>query len=312
MTSAGRRGEALPLGNFRYDLPMSDIVILTPNPEDPSFAGQWPQVRDRLVAAFAAGGLAARSEAWTDHIEAADGLASADLIMPLVAWGYHRDHVRWMKACATWQAAGLPMMNPASVLAWNSDKSYLKRLGEAGLPVPPTVWSDQVTADQVADAFDALGADELVIKPRVSGGGWQTTRLARGEALTEAPEGPALIQPFIAALETEGELSLLFFGGRFSHAVRKRPRAGEFRIQQQFGGLYAPEPDPDPVALELARRVLATVEEELLYARFDLARGADGQWLLMEAELIEPDFYLNHAPDGGQAFVAAVADHLNR
>ena len=312
MTSAGRRGEALPLGNFRYDPPMSDIVILTPNPEDPSFAGQWPQVRDRLIAAFAAGGLDARSEAWTDHIEAADGLASADLIMPLVAWGYHRDHVRWMKACATWQATGLPMMNPASVLAWNSDKSYLKRLGEAGLPVPPTLWSDQVTAEEVAAAFDALGTDELVIKPRVSGGGWQTTRLARGATLTETPDGPALIQPFIAALETEGELSLLVFGGRFSHAVRKRPRAGEFRIQQQFGGLYTPEPDPDPEALAVAERVLEAIAEDLLYARIDLARGPQGQWLLMEAELIEPDFYLNHAPDGGQAFVSAVTDRLNR
>lgn len=291
---------------------MTDIVILTPNPDDPSFAGQWPQVRDRLVSALAAGGLAARSEAWTDHVDTADGLEGADLVLPLVAWGYHRDHTRWMKACATWQAAGLPMMNPAAVLAWNSDKSYLKRLGEAGVPIPPTLWSEQITPQQVADAFDALGTDALVVKPRVSGGGWQTMRLARGEALSEAPDGPALIQPFIAALESEGELSLLVFGGRFSHAVRKRPRAGEFRIQQQFGGLYAPEPDPDPVALELAERVLATVEEELLYARIDLARGADGQWLLMEAELIEPDFYLNHAPDSGQAFVAAVADHLNR
>ena len=291
---------------------MTDIVILTPNPDDPSFAGQGPQVRDRLVSALATGGLAARSEAWTDHVDRADGLAGADLVMPLVAWGYHRDHIRWMKACATWQAAGLPMMNPASVLAWNSDKSYLKRLGEAGLPVPPTLGSEQLTPDQVAAAFDELGTGELVVKPRVSGGGWQTTRLARGEALREAPDGPALIQPFIAALESEGELSLLFFGGRFSHAVRKRPRAGEFRIQQQFGGLYAPEPDPDPVALELARQVLATVEDELLYARIDLARGAEGQWLLMEAELIEPDVYLNHAPDGGEAFVAAIADRLNR
>ena len=291
---------------------MTDIVILTPNPDAPSFAGQWPQVRDRLVSALATGGLAARSEAWTDHVDRADGLAGADLVMPLVAWGYHRDHIRWMKACATWQAAGLPMMNPASVLAWNSDKSYLKRLGEAGLPVPPTLWSEQITPDQVAAAFDELGTGELVVKPRGSGGGGQTTRRARGEALREAPDGPALIQPFIAALESEGELSLLFFGGRFSHAVRKRPRAGEFRIQQQFGGLYAPEPDPDPVALELARQVLATVEEELLYARIDLARGAEGQWLLMEAELIEPDFYLNHAPDGGEAFVAAIADRLNR
>jgi len=291
---------------------MTEIVILTPNPDDPSFAGQWPQVRDRLVSALATGGLPARSEAWTDHIDRADGLAGADLVMPLVAWGYHRDHIRWMQACATWKAASLRMLNPPSVLGWNSDKSYLERLGAAGIPIPATIWSERIATDQIAAAFDALGADELVIKPRVSGGGWQTTRLSRGEALTETPDGPALIQPFIAALESEGELSLLFFGGRFSHAVRKRPRAGEFRIQQQFGGLYAPEPDPDPVALALAERVLATVEEELLYARIDLARGADGQWLLMEAELIEPDFYLNHAPDGGEAFVAAVARCLNR
>jgi hypothetical protein len=291
---------------------MSDIVILTPDPHDPSFAGQWPTVLERLVSVLASGGLTARAEAWPDHIEAADGLASADLILPLVAWGYHRDHARWMTACATWRAAGLPMLNPPAVLAWNSDKSYLKRLGDAGIPIPPTLWSDRVTPDQVETAFDALGTDDLVIKPRVSGGGWQTTRLARGDTLTEAPDGPALIQPFIASLQTEGELSLLFFGGRFSHAVRKRPRSGEFRIQQQFGGLYAPEPDPDPVALDFAARVLATVEEDLLYARIDLARGAEGQWLLMEAELIEPDFYLNHAPDGGAAFVAAVADRLNR
>jgi len=290
---------------------MTDIVILTPNPEDPSFAGQWPGVLERLVAVLAAGGLTARPEAWTDHIDRADGLEGADLVMPLVAWGYHRDHVRWMKACATWQAAGVRMLNPPEVLAWNSDKSYLKRLGDAGIPIPATIWSEQITPDQVADAFDVLGTDELVVKPRVSGGGWQTTRLARGEALTETPDGPALIQPFISALETEGELSLLFFGGRFSHAVRKRPRAGEFRIQQQFGGLYAPEPDPDPAALELAERVLATVEEDLLYARIDLARDASGQWLLMEAELIEPDFYLNHAPDGGKAFATAVARCFN-
>ncbi|MBL0948026.1 transporter [Brevundimonas sp.] len=291
---------------------MTDIVILTPNPDDPSFAGQWPQVRDRLVSALAAGGLTARSEAWTDHVDRAEGLAGADLVLPLVAWGYHRDHARWMKACTTWQAAGVRMLNPPSVLGWNSDKSYLERLGAAGVPIPATIWSEQITPDQVASAFDALGTDELVVKPRVSGGGWQTTRLARGEALTEAPDCPALIQPFIAALETEGELSLLFFGGRFSHAVRKRPRAGEFRIQQQFGGLYGAEADPHPVALALAERVLATVGEELLYARIDLARGAKGEWLLMEAELIEPDFYLNHAPDGGQAFVTAVAERLNR
>ena len=118
-------------------------------------------------------------------------------------------------------------------------------------------------------------------------------------------------RPFLAAPGAEAPDPCLQVAG----SLRPRQHGQalvDHPIQQQFGGLYAPEPDPDPVALGLARQVLATVKEELLYARIDLARGADGQWLLMEAELIEPDFYLNHAPDGGQAFVSAVTDRLNR
>ena len=119
-----------------------------------------------------------------------------------------------------------------------------------------------------------------------------------------------MIQPYLPTIETEGETSLLFFGGAFSHAVNKRPVPGEFRIQVQFGGRYTPLPSPPDGAMALARQVLAAIEEPLLYARIDAVPDADGRWLLMEAELIEPDFYLGADPRQGAAFGRAVANAL--
>src|SRR3546814_1044951 len=115
-----------------------------------------------------------------------------------------------------------------------------------------------------------------------------------------------MIQPYLPSIETEGETSLLFFGGRLSHVVNKRPVAGDFRIQVQFGGLYTALPTPPPGALALAEQTLAAIDAPLLYARIDMVPGADGRWLLMEAELIEPDFYLDHDPHAGAGFVQAV------
>ncbi len=285
------------------------VVVLTPDPGDPSYAGQWPDVLARHQAALATQGVTSRSEPWTDHVESGAELAEAPLVLPLVAWGYHRDHARWTAACAAWARDGVRMMNPPGVLRWNSDKSYLARLAERGVPIPPTVWADAPTQADVDAAFDRFGADQLVVKPRVSGGAWKTLRLSRDQALIGAPDGPALIQPYLPSIETEGETSLLFFDRRFSHAVRKTPVPGEFRIQVQFGGRYE-SVTPTAEALVLAETVLATIDEDLLYARIDMARGPGGGWLLMEAELIEPDLYLAQAPDGGAAFARAVAGRL--
>jgi glutathione synthase/RimK-type ligase-like ATP-grasp enzyme len=285
------------------------VIVLTPDPADPSYAGQWPQVLARLQAALEAEGTASRAEPWTAHVDDGAALAEAPLVLPLVAWGYHRDHARWTAACAEWARADVRMLNPPGVLAWNSDKSYLGRLADRGVPIPTTVWSDAPTQADVEAAFDRFGADVVVVKPRVSGGAWKTLRLSRGEALTDPPEGPALIQPYLPSIETDGETSLLFFDRRFSHAVNKTPVPGDFRIQVQFGGRYqAVTPPPD--ALALAEAVLAGIDEDLLYARIDLARGPDGGWLLMEAELIEPDLYLLQAPDKGEAFGRAVKGRL--
>lgn len=289
---------------------MTRIAVLTPDPADLFYASQWPGVRDRLAAALALEGIEAVATSWTDHVTDAAGLAGFPLILPMIVWGYHRDHRRWLQACATWTAADLPLANPAAVLAWNSDKTYLARLAERGVPTPETIWSDGVTADTVAAAFASTGADQLIVKPTVSGGAWRTLRLSPGQPIGEAPEGSAMIQPYLPTIETLGETSLLFFDGVFSHAVNKRPVGGEFRIQVQFGGLYTPVTDPPAGAMALARQVLAAIDEPLLYARIDMVSDANGNWLLMEAELIEPDLYLDHDPARGAGLARAVRARL--
>jgi glutathione synthase/RimK-type ligase-like ATP-grasp enzyme len=289
---------------------MTEIAVLTPDPSDPSYVGQWPGVLERLGEALSTAGLTAVPTPWTDHVVDASGLTRFPLVLPLIVWGYHRDHGRWMQACETWTAAGLPMLNPAAVIAWNSDKSYLGRLADKGVAVPPTVWTEGVTQAEVDAAFDRFGTEVVVVKPRVSGGAWKTLKLARGERMVDAPEGAAMIQPYLPTIETEGETSLLFFGGRLSHVVNKRPVPGEFRVQVQYGGGYTALAEPPAGALALAEKTLAAIDEDLLYARIDMAPGPDGGWLLMEAELIEPDFYLSSAPEGGERFAEAVKARL--
>lgn len=267
-------------------------------------------VLDRLASALAMADISVAPIAWTDHIEDASGLTGYPLVLGVLTWGYYERHGDWLAATQRWDAAGVRIANPASVLGWNSDKSYLQRLEATGIPIPPTVWVDGVVQADTEAAFERFDVEELVVKPTVSAGAWKTLRLTRGEALSGAPDGPAMIQPFLPELVAGGELSLLFFGGRFSHAVMKRAKPGDFRIQVQYGGTYVHVPEPPPAALALAERVLAAIDEPLLYARIDMIETATS-WLLMEAELIEPDFYLSQAPDGGRLFAEAVRERLS-
>jgi len=289
---------------------MADIAILPPDPADASFATLWPAVLERLQAALAHAGLGARATPWTHHVDDTGGLRDVGLVLPLVAWGYHTDHARWLQACASWQRDGLPIANPADVLAWNSDKRYLERLARHGVAIPPTAWTAQVTAQDIEAAFDATGASQLIVKPTVSGGAWRTLRLRRGDALLDAPPGAAMVQPYLPTIETEGETSMLFFGGRLSHTVNKRPAAGDFRIQTQFGGQYRLLDEPPAGALALARQTLAAIDAPLLYARIDAVPDEHGEWRLMEAELIEPDLYFALDPRRGAGFADAVRERL--
>lgn len=246
-------------------------------------------------AAFAVRNLALVPRAWTE------GPGNGAATLALFAWGYHLDPARWAAILKGWPG-GTPLFNPPALLAWNMRKTYLRDLAAAGVPIVPS-WFGDADGDSVAAAFDRFATDVLVVKPQVSGGSYRTDRVRRGDPVE--PLADAIIQPFLPAVGDEGELSLLYIGGSFSHAIRKVAQAGDFRIQPQFGGATtAITADTD--ALTVAARVLAALPVAPLYARVDLIRLADGTLALMELEAIEPDLY----PEFGDDVPGKLADAL--
>lgn len=236
-------------------------------------------------AAFAERGLELTPRAWSE------GPGDAAATLALFSWGYHHAVAQWEAMLAAWPA-DRPLFNPPGLLAWNTRKTYLNALAAAGLPVVPSRFG-RADADTVVAAFADFGCDELVVKPQVSGGAWLTQRLRPGAPVE--PIAQAILQPFLPAVGGEGELSFLFIGGRFSHAVRKVAAPDDFRIQPQFGGtLTAFTPAPEDRAL--AERIAAALPAEPLYARVDLIRLPDGPLALMEVEVIEPDLYVEQEP----------------
>lgn len=277
------------------------VAILTPDSSDFAFRSRWRDVFERNAEPLSAAGMEVADRCWT---EAAD-LAEFDLVLPLLVWGYVRAYPLWLEKVGQWEAEGVRLHNPPSVLRWNADKSYLGRLAEKGAPVVPALYADRLSPEAMEEAARAFGADRLVAKPRVSHSAWQTIRWSPGESLEEGPEGAAIVQPYLPEIEKTGETSLIYFGGAYSHAVAKVPQPGDFRVQPEYDGIIsacAPAPDER----EAAGRILDAVEEDLLYARIDLARGLDGRPALMELELIEPDLYLGYDPGKGALFAEAV------
>jgi glutathione synthase/RimK-type ligase-like ATP-grasp enzyme len=235
-------------------------------------------------------------------------------VMPLLAWNYPQQVELFIARLAEIEAAKVQILNDAVTLRANMDKGYLANLARRGAPVPPTLSVDIATPDLILASFDHFGVDEIIIKPRIGAGAWRQARLKRGQDVPSAdvlPPGPALIQPFLPSVTSEGELSLLFFGGVFSHALIKTPKVGDYRTQGQYGAIETGIPAP-PEALAAAHAVLSKANDEpLTYARVDLVRGLDGGWLLMELELIEPWLYLAHDGHAGHHGAALLAQAIH-
>ena len=279
------------------------VAILTPDRSSEGFRTRWPDVLERNAEPLRQAGLEVEARDWADSSD----LAEFDLVLPLLVWGYPFAPKQWAEAVDRWEGEGVRLRNPASVLRWNSDKIYLERLAGRGAPVVPTRHYTQLNEARLEEAARAFGTKRLVAKPRISSSAWQTIRWSPGESPLGGPEGPAMVQPYLPEIEQSGEVSMIFFGGRFSHAISKRPQPGDFRVQPEFDGIIAAY-RPDAAEHEAAARILAAVEEPLLYARIDLVRGLEGAPLLIELELIEPDLYLSYEGDAGKRFASAVLE----
>jgi hypothetical protein len=189
------------------------------------------------------------------------------------------------------------IVNPAGVLRWNAHKSYLRDLEQRGVRTVQTLWLDRGETATVP-------FDEAVVKPAVDGGAKGLRRARRGDRITAPAD--LMIQPLVASIATEGELSLLYAAGELSHAVRKVPRRGDIRSQPDYGATVARE-EPGDEARQAAQRVLDALGEPVPYARVDLVRDADGELCLIELEVIEPQLYLAWDPESPRRFATALA-----
>ena len=275
------------------------IAVLVPAPDYPE---PWAWTYDVEAAALAVAGAEVEPVAWTE----ADDLAGFDLILPLVAWGYHLDYERWLGFLQRAEADGLPLVNPPALLRWNGDKAYLAELGDRGVPTVPTLAVEACCDADLEEARRRFGCEWLVIKPPVSASATGTHRIGPNDDLPADSRGePMIVQPFIEEIGRTGEFSLMLFDGEFSHAVVKRPKSGDFRVQPHLGGVTLPSPPP-PGGIELGKQALATAPARATYARIDIVPDEVGALRIMELELIEPALFLDHAADGGTAFTRSI------
>lgn len=281
------------------------IAFLVPAPDYPE---PWAWAYDVEAAALANAGADVQPVHWTD----AGDLTDFDLILPLVAWGYHLEYARWLAFLESAERHQLPLLNPAALLRWNSDKAYLAELGELGVATVPTLAVESCCDADLEEGRRRFGTDWLVIKPPVSASATGTHRLGPNDDLPAEHRGmPMIIQPLIEEIARTGEFSLMLFDGQFSHAVVKRPRSGDFRVQPHFGGTTLPSPAP-PGGIALAQQALAAAPAPAAYARVDIVPDDVGTLRIMELELIEPALFLEHADDGGAAFVRAILSAAER
>ena len=273
-------------------------VVLVPVP---GFHEPWDWAYDIEAEALRHAGMTVEPRPWTD----VGDLGGVDLVLPLVAWGYHLDPPRWHALLDRLERERVPTLNPIALLRWNSDKSYLTELTAAGIATVPTRLVEALDEAALAEGRADFGP-ELVVKPPVSAGADGTHRIGPGDGIPDdARSKPMLIQPFLTAVADEGEYSVLLFGGDYSHAVIKRPKAGDYRVQLHHGG--SDEPCDAPVgAIDLAIAALAAAPAAAAYARVDLIRLNDGTLAVIEMELIEPALWLDHAPDRGVSFARAI------
>lgn len=241
-----------------------------------------------------------------------------DLVIVRTTWDYHLRPAEFLDALAVIEASGTTLENPRDLIVWNLDKRYLRDLASRGVPIVPSVWSDVRGMRDFTALFAELGSTEIVVKPVVSANAVDTFRLREPlgadivDTLTRTfADRPWFAQPFVQSVLTDGEISLFYFGGTLSHAVRKVPKTGDFRVQEDHGGDITSLGITDDLRIA-AERVIHALSPLPFQARVDLVRLDDGSLALMELEMIEPSLYFRCDAASPARFADAIATVLER
>lgn len=253
-------------------------------------------------------GISAIPAVWSD---AAVDWASFAALVIRTPWDYFERTAEFRAWLDARIASGVLMCNAGDILDWNYDKRYLQDLEAAGVPLVPTICIRRGEQADVAALASARGWNEIVVKPTIAGGAYRTYRFFVEDAAaytkeiddTLADRG-VLVQPFLSEILSDGELSILFFDGAYSHAVCKRPRPGDYRVQFQFGGTTE-SVEIEPALVAQARACVLAAPSLPVYARVD-GVVQDGRFLLMELEAFEPLMFLASHPEAPGRFARAV------
>lgn len=204
------------------------------------------------------------------------------------------------------------LANPLEIVKWNVDKKiYLQDIEKRGDKIVPTIWSDRrIDSRQIEAWFEHLQTDELVIKPTIGANAQYTFRLRRGavdagELSKVFDDRPCMVQAFMRGIVEEGEFSLFYFNGEYSHTILKTPKTGDFRVQEEHGGIIQ-STQPTADLLATGEKLMQDISPTPLYARVDFVRTGDDEFAVVELELIEPSMYLRLAAHAPQMFAEAI------
>ena len=240
-----------------------------------------------------------------------------DACLIRTTWDYQEKHEAYLEWIDRVDAA-TRLFNPASIVRWNTHKSYLRDLEARGVPVLPTVWCPRGETVNVGDVLAEQAWDAGFLKPAVGATARETLRFNRSpEALAEAQAHvdrmtaaeDMLLQPYQDTVETAGEFSAIFIDGVFTHDVRKTPVPGDYRVQDDFGGHDEPA-DLSADEIDRARAFVDAVEGDVLYARADFLRDASGALRLIEMELVEPSLFFRHGPAAAERLAKGLLRRL--
>lgn len=273
-----------------------------------------------LIERLAALGIRACPAVWDDPLIP---WREYDGVVVRSCWDYHLRHddfFRWVNRVT---GAGVPIWNSPPVLRWSSRKTYLHDLEIGGVRTVPTVWllaeNPRAKPASLATIMTDTGWERAVVKPIISASAHQTWSVTLDEAREDAAEWDArlraliarpgaMVQPFVQEVESDGEWSLQFFGGAFSHAVRKYAALGDFRVTREWGGWHEVV-TPPPNVIHQAERALRVAPGASVYARVDgVIQGGD--LVVTELELLEPSLFLDAEPAAPMRFAQAIAHVL--
>jgi len=275
-----------------------------------------PQLTDDdrlLLNSLGQAGVSAQPVVWDDR-EA--NWQEFSCVVIRSCWDYHNRLDEFLDWVDLLEKQNIPLLNPPDIIRWNCNKRYLLDLEAKDILIVPTIFLQSNSTENIKQLLKDHDWQRAVIKPTVSATAHQTwltcfdspdsdqTKLEK--MLTELPE--VMIQEFLNVIRIGGEWSFIFFDGRFSHAVVKKPQAGDFRVQDDFGGT-AFRQEPGQHLIKQAEAILQAIDVVPLYARVD-GIETDGKLILMELELIEPALFLGVGEGASNRFAKAITQRF--